>query len=210
MKNKYSIYICDDHKLFLESFEVFIGLQPGFTCIGNSENPNIALEQIKKLKPDIVLIDYHLPQSNGLDLLNKVRDFHPNAACFILTMRRDAAIRNSAKSLGARGYLLKSIGAEEMMTIFELVLSNSIPFFDTLEKEVVQKRKELENALLTKRELEIAKLVCKEQSSDEIAKTLGLSLHTVNTHRKNILRKIEGKNPIDLMNYLKSIGVSLD
>ena len=53
-------------------------------------------------------------------------------------------------------------------------------------------------------------MVCKDQTSDAIAKTLGLSLHTVNTHRKNILRKIDGKNPIDLINHLKSIGVKLD
>jgi DNA-binding CsgD family transcriptional regulator len=105
---------------------------------------------------------------------------------------------------------LKSIGAEEMMNIFELVLSGSIPFFDSLEKEVVQQNKDFVNAILSKRELEIAKMVCKEQTSDTIAKTLGLSLHTVNTHRKNILRKIEGKNPIDLINYLKSIGEKLD
>jgi DNA-binding NarL/FixJ family response regulator len=97
MKNKHTIYICDDHKLFLESFEVFIGLQPGYTFIGNSEDPNKALKEIKSLKPDILLIDYHLQQTNGLDLLLKVRESEPNIACFILTMRRDAAIRVQEK-----------------------------------------------------------------------------------------------------------------
>jgi len=210
MKNKYSIYICDDHKLFLESFEVFIGLQPGYECIGHAEDPVVALEEINALKPDVVLIDYHFQQTNGLDLLLKVRESNPDATCFILTMRRDAAIRNSARDLGARGYLLKSVGAEEMMTIFELVLSDSIHFFDALEKDMIQNDKKIEEPVLSKRELEIAKMVCKEQTSDTIAKTLGLSLHTVNTHRKNILRKIEGKNPIDLINHLKSIGENLD
>lgn len=210
MKNKYTIYICDDHKLFLESIEVFIGLQPGYACIGNAENPVTALDEIVKLKPDVVLIDYHLQETNGLDLLVKVREVHPNSACFILTMRRDALIRNSARELGARGYLLKSIGAEEMMTIFELVLSESVHFFDSLEKEMIEKNVHLDEPVLSKRELEIAKMVCKELTSDTIAKSLKLSLHTVNTHRKNILRKIDGKNPIDLMNYLKSIGEKLD
>jgi DNA-binding NarL/FixJ family response regulator len=210
MKNKYTIYICDDHKLFLESFEVFIGLQPGYTCIGNAENPVTALEEITKLKPDVVLIDYHLQETNGLDLLVKVREVHPNGACFILTMRRDALIRNNARELGARGYLLKSIGAEEMMTVFELVLSDSVHFFDALEKEMIDKNIYAEDRVLSKRELEIAKMVCKDMTSDTIAKTLNLSLHTVNTHRKNILRKIDGKNPIDLMNHLRSIGEKLD
>jgi DNA-binding NarL/FixJ family response regulator len=210
MKNKYTIYICDDHKLFLESFEVFIGLQPGYECVGHAEDPAVALKEINALKPDVVLIDYHFQQTNGLDLLFKVRELHPNTVCFILTMRRDAAIRNSARDMGARGYLLKSIGAEEMMNIFELALSDSIHFFDALEKDMAQKNKIADNEVLSKRELEIAKMVCKEQTSETIAKSLGLSLHTVNTHRKNILRKINGKNPIDLINHLKSIGVKLD
>ncbi|MFM1969287.1 MAG: hypothetical protein RL152_664, partial [Bacteroidota bacterium] len=79
-----------------------------------------------------------------------------------------------------------------------------------LEKDMIQNNKKIEDPVLSKRELEIAKMVCKEQTSETIAKTLGLSLHTVNTHRKNILRKINGKNPIDLINHLKSIGERLD
>ena len=75
---------------------------------------------------------------------------------------------------------------------------------------MIDKNLYLEQPVLSKRELEIAKMVCKELTSDAIAKELGLSLHTVNTHRKNILKKIEGKNPIDLINYLKSIGEKLD
>ena len=75
---------------------------------------------------------------------------------------------------------------------------------------VYEKNINIKEPILSKRELEIAKMVCKDMTSDTIAKTLNLSLHTVNTHRKNILRKIEGKNPIDLMNHLKSIGEKLD
>ena len=210
MKNKYTVYICDDHKLFLESIEVFIGLQPGYTCIGNTEFADTAIKEIDELKPDIILIDYHLPKTNGLVLLENIRRIHPNAACFILTMRRDAGIRNTAKKLGARGYLLKSMGAEEMMTVFEVVLSDSIHFFDALEKDMPQENEQVGKKLLSEREIQISKMVCSNETSDSIAKTLGLSLHTVNTHRKNILRKIEGKNPIDLMNYLKSLGENIN
>ena len=210
MKNKYTVYICDDHKLFLESIEVFIGLQPGYTCIGNTEFADTAIKEIDELKPDVILIDYHFPNTNGLVLLENIRRINPNAACFILTMRRDAGIRNTAKKLGARGYLLKSMGAEEMMTVFEVVLSDSIHFFDALEKDMPQKNEQGGKNLLSEREIQISKMVCSNETSDSIAKTLGLSLHTVNTHRKNILRKIEGKNPIDLMNYLKSLGENID
>jgi DNA-binding CsgD family transcriptional regulator len=83
-------------------------------------------------------------------------------------------------------------------------------FIDALEKDMPQKNEQGGKKLLSEREIQISKMVCSNQTSDSIAKTLGLSLHTVNTHRKNILRKIEGKNPIDLMNYLKSLGENID
>jgi DNA-binding NarL/FixJ family response regulator len=117
-------------------------------------------------------------------------------------MRRDINIRNRALELGAKGYLLKTIGAEEMLRVFDLITSNRKYFYDSIEVEKMS-RDSMQEKPLTERELEIAKLVCQELSSEQIADNLHLSLHTVNTHRKNILKKINAKNAIDLMNYLK-------
>ena len=200
-----SIFICDDHQLFLESFEAFISLQEKYYCVGHADDEKKAKNQISILKPDIVLIDYHLKESNGLVLLEELKLLHPNAHYFMLTMRRDAALRNRTKDLGARGYLLKTIGAEEMIRIFELTLSNELDFYDSLSifnPHSSPKKK----SHLTDRELQIADMVCREYSSEQIAASLNLSVHTINTHRKNILKKINAKNAIDLMNYLKSLG----
>jgi two-component system nitrate/nitrite response regulator NarL len=202
---KRSIYMCDDHQLFLESFEIFISLQQGYFCIGHSDNAEKSTDDVARLKPDIILIDYHMKETNGLQLLEKFRSMHPDAHCYMLTMRRDASLRNRSAELGAKGYLLKTIGAEEMIRIFDEVSAGNIQFYDSLSKFTIdtsgnnQKR-------LTDREMEIARLVCQEYSSEKIAMELNLSLHTINTHRKNILRKINAKNAIDLMNYLKSLG----
>jgi len=98
--------------------------------------------------------------------------------------------------------LLKSIGAEEMLRVFDLVTGNKRYFYDSIEIEKMS-RMVVPEKQLTEREIEIARLVCLELSSEKIAETLHLSLHTVNTHRKNILRKINAKNAIDLMNYMK-------
>jgi DNA-binding NarL/FixJ family response regulator len=117
-------------------------------------------------------------------------------------MRRDANIRNRALELGAKGYLLKTIGAEEMLRVFDLVTGNKRYFYDSIEMEKMSRAAQPEKQL-TEREIEIARLVCLELSSEKIAEALHLSLHTVNTHRKNILRKINAKNAIDLMNYMK-------
>ena len=202
MTKKYSIYICDDHRLFLESIEVFIGLQEKYHCIGHAETVESAFQEIVRLKPDLILIDYHLNESNGLELLEKIKQADIPSSCLILTMRRDVNIRNRALELGAKGYLLKTIGAEEMLRVFDLITGNKRHFYDSIEVEKMT-RAALPEKQLTEREIEIARLVCLELSSENIAATLHLSLHTVNTHRKNILKKINAKNAIDLMNYMK-------
>lgn len=202
MTKKYSIYICDDHRLFLESIEVFISLQQKYHCVGHAETLEHAFQDVVRLKPDLVLIDYHLNESNGLELLEKIKQAAIPSLCLILTMRRDINIRNRALELGAKGYLLKTIGAEEMLRVFDLITGNKRHFYDSIEVEKVT-RAALPEKQLTEREVEIARLVCRELSSEKIAETLHLSLHTINTHRKNILKKINAKNAIDLMNYMK-------
>ena len=91
-----------------------------------------------------------------------------------------------------------------MIRIFELTLSNQLDFYDSL--SIFNPQNSLKNkSRLTDRELQIAEMVCREYSSEQIATSLNLSVHTINTHRKNILKKIDAKNAIDLMNYLKSL-----
>jgi DNA-binding NarL/FixJ family response regulator len=202
-----SIYICDDHRLFLESIEIYFGLKDGFYCIGHAEDSKKAIADILQIKPDIILIDYHLKNENGLDLLQKIKSLGIQSHCFMLTMRRDALIRNKARELGARGYILKTIGGEKMLTAFQECLLDDNFFFDSLSENNVKDDIPEQVNLLTNRELEIAKLVCLELSSEQIADKLFLSLHTVNTHRKNILKKINAKNAIDIMNYLKELEI---
>lgn len=198
----YRIYLCDDHMLFLECIEAYMSLQEKYELVGRADNIDCAWTDIQKLNPDIILIDYHLKSKNGLDLLSLIRESNMKNICFMLTMRRDVNIRNKARKMGANGYLLKSIGAEELIHIFDLFTSERSAFYDSLANENASDGVFSEKRLST-RELEIAKLVCKELSSEEIANLLKLSLHTVSTHRKNILKKMKVKNSIDLLMTLK-------
>jgi two-component system nitrate/nitrite response regulator NarL len=202
---KRSIYICDDHQLFLQSLEIFINLRNDFTCIGHADEFEKAASDITILKPDIVLVDYHMKDVNGLELLEKFMGIYPDADYFMITMRRDAGIRNQVAALGGKGYLLKTVGAEEMLRVFDQIHTSKITFYDSLSKFIPEASGQNKKRL-SERELEIAHMVCREYSSEQIATELNLSLHTVNTHRKNILRKIDAKNAIDLMNYLNSLG----
>jgi DNA-binding NarL/FixJ family response regulator len=201
MMKKKSIYICDDHLLFLESIEIFFNLQENYFCIGHANTIEMAFAQIIELKPDVILIDYHIKDKNGLELLRMIRNAALESKCFMLTMRRDVLIRNKTKEMGGNGYLLKSIGAEEMMLAIEKTMKGSERFFDSLVQERVKSGEE-DTRRLSNRELQIAQLVCKEFPSEAIATKLNLSLHTVSTHRKNILRKLKLKNTLDLLKTL--------
>lgn len=199
---KFSVYICDDHLLFLESIEAYMSLQEKYELVGKANNMDDAWNDIQEMKPEIILIDYHLKLKNGLDLLELIRQSNLNNFCFMLTMRRDVNIRNKARQIGANGYLLKSMGAEEMISVFDLFTSERTGFYDSLANESFLTQLNNEKRL-SSRELEIAKLVCKEFSTEEIANMLSLSQHTVSTHRKNILKKLNVKNSIDLLMTLK-------
>lgn len=201
---KYKIYICDDHQLFLDSLEVFFGLQERYTCVGHAPKTTIAFREIEQINPDIVLIDYHLQDENGLKLLDWIKKADLNCLCFMLTMKRDPIVRNKAREMGANGFLLKTMGVIEMISIFDRFISNRNGFFDSIDNTTIDSFEEPSSEKkLSDRELQIARLVCKELSSEQIAHMLDLSLHTINTHRKNILKKINAKNAIDIMNYLK-------
>jgi DNA-binding NarL/FixJ family response regulator len=201
----FSIYIVDDHNLFLESIEAFISLQNQYHCVGHATDCDTAMKEIGDLKPDIVFIDYHLNETNGFELLKKIKEDNLDCITVILTMRRDAQIRNRAKEMGAQGYLLKSMGAEDLINALNEIVSLQTGFYDSIEEDLKAKGAQYRN-LLTGREMQIAKMVTQGISSENIAEQLELSLHTVNSHRKNILRKLQAKNPIDLMNYLREIG----
>jgi DNA-binding NarL/FixJ family response regulator len=201
---KYKIYICDDHQLFLESLEVFFGLQERYMCVGHAPKTSIAFREIEQMNPDIVLIDYHLQDENGLKLLDWIKKADLNCLCFMLTMKRDPIVRNKAREMGANGFMLKTMGVLEMISIFDRFMINRNGFFDSIDNTTIDAFEETSpDKKLSDRELQIARLVCKELSSDQIAHMLDLSLHTINTHRKNILKKINAKNAIDIMNHLK-------
>lgn len=201
----FSIYIVDDHTLFLESIEAFLSFQQQYKCIGHATNIEEGFEEIIRLKPDIIFIDYHLNETNGFELLKKIKAFKLDCILIILTMRRDVQIRNRAKQMGAQGYLLKSMGAEELIHSLHEITSLKTSFYDSIEEDLKAKDANYKN-LLTAREMQIAKLVTQGIPSESIAQQLDLSLHTINSHRKNILKKLHAKNAIDLMNYLREIG----
>jgi two-component system, NarL family, response regulator NreC len=196
------IYICDDHILFAESLKAFFSLNREYEVIGYANNILQAYDDILQKHPNIVLIDYQLKISNGIELLKRIKSSKIQCHSFILTMKNDIELKGQAMELGASGYLLKEISCEEMVDIFQQVLFYQRGFVDSTD---INKDDSLHpiKSILTKRETEIAQLVCKGLSSNEIANKLHLSVLTISTHRKHILKKLNVKNPLELLHKMQ-------
>lgn len=200
---KHSLFLVDDHTLFSQCFESYIRHDNMFSWLGASINTEEGLEKIVELKPDIVLIDFHLQNESGLDLLTMIKELPFRTYPVFLTMNRDPSLKEIAFANGAKGYLLKYMEAADIISALLYIIENdrvySPPnhFFDqdlSIQKFPLG---------LTSREFEIASLVCNGYTSSEIGKKLYLSTLTVNTHRRNILTKLGIPNAVSLCKLLQ-------
>lgn len=201
---KPTLYLCDDHRIFVQSMEAFIRQDATFEWVGSGLTVMDAREDIAYIKPDLVLVDYHLKERDGTELIRWIKGQPFVSHIVVLTMRSDSLTRAACKKAGANGFFPKEMNAIDLITALQQVLASPNDFHDGLlglQEEEGQNR-----ALpygLTKREFHIAKLVCEGLTSQEIASMLYLSKLTVDTHRKSIMQKTTAVNVVDL---LKKMG----
>lgn len=195
---KISLFLIDDHTLFTESFRSYIENDNTFSWAGSSIQFEPGLAQIESVKPDIILIDYHLKNENGLDILGRINQLSYKAIPIILTMNRNERIKDLAISKGAKGYLLKDMEAKEIINAMLSIIENGKTYIP--KKSFFDQDNNRSNGIkeLTTREYEIALLACRGLSSEEISRQLFLSILTVKTHRKNILNKLSAKNILEV------------
>lgn len=200
---KYSLFLVDDHALFIQCFESYIVQNNTFSWAGSSINIQEGFEKISIIKPDVVLIDFQLQNESGLDLLALIKDLPFKTCPVFLTMSRDEKLKEVAFSNGARGYLLKYMEASDIISaLWEIVQNDCVysPPDHFFNHDTSMMRLPLG---LTNREFEIASLVCNGYTSYQIGKKLFLSTLTVNTHRRNILAKIGVQNAAALCKILQ-------
>lgn len=200
MNSLISIFLVDDHKVFAQSFELYISTQEGFIWKGAGEGDLKTFNSIIHNKPDIVLLDYHLAKTNGLDFLQQLHTKGFKGMIILLTMNRDSQIKRAVKSYGARGFVSKETDGSELLLGIRQLTEGTIDF---LELPPILENTGNNPYLLTDQELTIAHLVCSGLGSEEIAKKLTISVHTVNTHRRRILSKTHSENFVQVCLKLK-------
>lgn len=206
MSQTHSILIVDDHAMMVDGIVSLIEKIDGFECVGTASNGVEAIRFIEKTIPSVVITDVNMPEMNGIELTEKLKATNPEIKILVLTMYNEGEIVKEIVNAGANGCILKNTGKDELKNALESVI-NGGTFFS---QEVVQtmmtslknegtKDANLNSPELTEREKEIVTLIAKEQSSAEIADQLFISIRTVETHRKNIIKKTGVKNVVGLV-----------
>ena len=200
-----NILVCEDHPMVIDGVKSLIARHPHYTVTGSAFREKDLLDLIAKGICDILILDLNLKKEDGFTILEKVKQLHPSIRVLILTMYDDEFIVEKARKLGAHGFILKNTAEIEFVEALEHVQNGQFYVGASIrERQLNLSRYRdtfIEKTHLTKREIEMIKLIADGKQAQEIADLLFLSLHTVNTHRKNILKKLKLNNVADLVRF---------
>jgi len=203
---KIKVIIADDHHLFIEGIKSILAKELDIAVIAEANN---GLEIIKLLetglRPDIILTDIRMPVIDGIVATRMITKNYPNIPVLALTMFDQNADVNDMMEAGARGFITKEVKKEELIRAIHTVVNGKFYFSEKLTidpSNLNQLNEPNENIELTRRETEILNLIVKGRTTLEIAQQLKLSKFTIDTHRKNIHKKLNIKTNAGLVNYV--------
>ncbi len=196
---KFSVLLVDDHRILLEGMTSLIR-EPFFTKETASSGAE-ALRLIKSTDFDLMITDYEMPGINGLELVKAAKVAQPEMKIIILSMHDDPSVVRELLKTGVLGYILKKDTHKSLTEALTKVIEGKRFLSDEIAEILINQPEEEEKGVLTSREVEILRLVAKEYNSRQIAEILFISERTVETHRKNILRKTGASNLVGLIKY---------
>ncbi len=208
---KLRILLADDHEIVRRGLCTLLQKHEGWEVCGEASDGREAVEKAKELKPDVVIVDIGMPNLNGLDATRRLLQHDPNFKVIVLTITDADQVIREALDAGARGFVLKSDAARDLVSAVEALQSkrmfftprvNDLLLAGFLEKgHPMSRNQSPQLPTLTAREREITQLLAEGKSSKETASALNLSTKTVETHRSNIMRKLNLHSIRDLVVY---------
>jgi len=202
-----TILIADDHEVARRGVRAILESQPGWVVCGEASTGRDAIEQARQLRPDVVILDIGMPELNGLDAARRIRKEVPHAEVLILTMHDSEQVIREVLDAGARGYVLKSDAGRDLVAAVEALRIHK-PFFSSRVNELVLTRYLQGDSAgapprspLTPREREVMQLLAEGNSNKVVATILGISIKTAETHRTNILRKLDLHSMSEVVRY---------
>lgn len=203
------ILIVDDHAVVRRGVRALLESHEGWEVCGEATTGRDAVEQSRRLRPDIVVMDLSLPGLNGLDATRQILKDAPDTEVLVLTMHHSEELVRDVLQAGARGYVLKNDADENLLAAVDNLrrhkpfLTSSVTEFmlDDYLRRGAGPQDDVAPASVTAREREILQLIAEGQSNKAAAATLGLSVKTIEAHRANIMRKLRLRSISDLVRY---------
>jgi len=204
------VFIIDDHEMYLEGLALLLNKQEDVEVIGTATSGRQLLDRIKEgLNADILLLDVYLPDMPEEEIVQRIRASHPNLRIIYLTLLRGTRYVHKLAKYNIQGYVLKNASLDELLGALRSVqnggnyFSKDIHIGDRDEdfRHTITIEDKQIDEILSRRELEVLRLICKEYSNAEIAGKLFLSVSTVETHRKNLIAKLGVNNTVGLVKF---------
>jgi DNA-binding NarL/FixJ family response regulator len=219
MNKPATIVLADDHAMMRGGIRSILEHSDSVVIVGEAANGREAIELASKLAPDVVLIDISMPDLNGVEATRRIHAIDPKIAVIALSMHSDARYVTGMLDAGARGYLLKTCDAAELVRAIEAVRRGKL-YVTSDVTHVLLDRRHADGSraggrtgtpapdILTPREREVLQLVAEGLTSKEIGTRLGTTLKTVETHRTNVIRKLDLHSVAELTKYAVREGLT--
>ncbi len=208
--NPVRILIADDHEVVRRGLRTLLETQPNWEIVGEAITGRQAIEEVKRLAPDLVIMDITMPEMNGLEATRQLHKIAPDTQVLILSIHENEQLVHEVLEAGARGYVLKSDAGRDLIAAVESLCQHKLFFTPKVSEMVLEGYLKGGNLAenykspanrLTAREREIVQLLGEGQTNKEIADSLNISVKTVETHRSHIMEKLNLHSFGDLIRY---------
>lgn len=204
------LVLADDHDLVRRGLQELLERQPGWKVIAEAKDGKQAIKMVLETKPDVTVLDFQMPSLDGLEAAREIIKSGSKTRILILTMHESDALIRAMLDAGVRGYVLKSDASRDLVTAVEALSYNKTFFTSSVAQIILDGYlkpdrqaggEEFPASRLTPRQREIVKLLAEGKSTKEVAAALGLSLKTAETHRSNIMERLNYHSVSELVRY---------
>jgi len=216
MIGKHKVVIAEDHTILREGLRALLSASADFEIVGEAEDGRSAIQCVENVKPDLVLMDLSMPRMNGMEALREIKKLRPETKVLALTVHKAEEYVLATLDAGADGYVLKDATHTELVMAIKSVLMGKRYLSPGISEKVIEGYLEGRRTLksrspwdtLTQREREILKLVAEGYKNKDIAYYLCISVKTVETHRANLMRKLDLHNVSALTAFAMEKGLT--
>jgi DNA-binding NarL/FixJ family response regulator len=208
------VLIADDHQLVIDGLKLMLEATPDISCVATAANGQEVLRQLKMYNVDVLVLDVNMPVMDGIECCRQVAMAYPRLKILALSMMKEASLIKKMLKEGAAGFLLKNAGQEEVITAIKKVYHGEKVFspeiLDIIMNSLSGGKKTKPSSLfprISRREKQVLNLIVWEKTTQEIAEELFISFGTVETHRKNLLNKLDVRNTAGLVRVALEHGL---